>query len=85
MGGRFRPRPGKLHWGGDEQPEPDENGRKPPLPAIGCDVELTRVTIVRETWWTFGFESFGPLDTVENSLRMAAKETGRSTSADLLR
>jgi hypothetical protein len=55
-------------------PKPDETGRRPPLPAIGCNVELTCVSIANETWWTFGFESFGPLETLENSIRRAAKE-----------
>lgn len=40
------------------------------LPERGCNLELVALTIgdrdVR--WWTFGFEAFGPLDTVERSL-----------------
>jgi hypothetical protein len=35
----------------------------------GCGVELTRVVVRSETWWTFGFESFGTLETVEGDLR----------------
>jgi len=44
-----------------------------PLPTLGCNVELTQVTLPnRDIWWTFGFEAFGTLRTVENDLRAAA-------------
>jgi hypothetical protein len=60
--------PEEIHLGEDEQPkDPDQ-----PLPALGCNVEFTRVTCGEEVWWTLGFESFGPLQTVEESLRVVA-------------
>jgi hypothetical protein len=44
-----------------------------PLPTLGCNVELTQVTLPNgDTWWTFGFESFGTIQTIENDLRAAA-------------
>ena len=43
-----------------------------PLPGSGCNVELTRLAVAGSVWWTLGFESFGMLPTVENSLRAAA-------------
>src|ERR1700751_4766632 len=46
------------------------------LPERGCNVELTQVTLPEkdELWWTFGFESFGTIRTVEEDLRAAASE-----------
>jgi hypothetical protein len=29
------------------------------IPAEGCGVELTRLTVAGEAWWTLGFEAFG--------------------------
>jgi hypothetical protein len=44
-----------------------------PLPTLGCNVELTQVTLPNgDIWWTFGFEAFGTIQTVENDLRAAA-------------
>jgi hypothetical protein len=41
-----------------------------PVPALGCHIELTQVTLPEEVvWWTFGFEAFGTLQTVANDLR----------------
>jgi hypothetical protein len=41
-----------------------------PLPVMGCNVELTKVELaVEHIWWTLGFESFGDLHSVEQSLR----------------
>jgi hypothetical protein len=43
------------------------------LPDRGCNVELTRVALPSgDVWWTFGFESFGTLATVEADLRTVA-------------
>jgi hypothetical protein len=43
------------------------------LPIRGCNVELTRVTLPGVgVWWTFGFEAFGALRTVEEDLRKVA-------------
>jgi hypothetical protein len=50
------------------------NGK--PLPERGCNVEWTRVSLPEreESWWTFGFESFGTIRTVEDDLRAVASE-----------
>lgn len=47
--------------------EPADGSR--PRPVRGCNVELTRVTLAGdERWWTFGWESFGPLASVATDL-----------------
>ena len=44
-----------------------------PLPAPGCNVELTTLTDPQgEIWWSFCFESFGTVYDVERSLRLTA-------------
>jgi hypothetical protein len=44
-----------------------------PLPALGCNVELTKIEVhSKPTWWTLGFESFGNIHTVEDHLRAVA-------------
>jgi GNAT superfamily N-acetyltransferase len=49
-----------------------------PLPAPGCNVELTMLTSPQgETWWTFCLESFGTIYDVEGSLRATAAELAR--------
>jgi hypothetical protein len=46
---------------------------KKPLPALGCNVELTQVSLPSGAiWWTLGFEAFGTIRTVENDLRAVA-------------
>jgi hypothetical protein len=53
------------------------------LPNDGCNVELTQVSVegAADTWWTFGFEAFGPLWNVESSLlATAALLAGRNPS-----
>ncbi len=47
-------------------------GRGRAMPSVGCSVELTRVTVDDDVWWTLGFESFGPLRTAESRLRATA-------------
>ncbi len=48
---------------------------KQPLPARGCNVELTRVSLAdQKIWWTLGFEAFGAAGTIENDLRAVAAE-----------
>jgi hypothetical protein len=40
-----------------------------PLPEHGCNLEVVALTLDDDArWWTFGFEAFGPLDSVERSL-----------------
>ena len=46
---------------------PIDDGR---LPEQGCNVELTKVWLSdQRVWWTFGFEAFGRLHSVEDSIR----------------
>jgi hypothetical protein len=43
-----------------------------PLPRHGCNVELARIELHPEqVWWTFGFEAFGNLSSIERNLRTA--------------
>jgi hypothetical protein len=43
------------------------------FPQRGCNVELTSVTLPGgSVWWTLGFEAFGPLDSLERSVRATA-------------
>jgi hypothetical protein len=43
-----------------------------PLPQRGCNVELTRIELdPAQVWWTFGFEAFGNLSSIERDLRTA--------------
>ena len=53
----------------------DENENIPePLPQNGCNVELTRLIMPDgEQWFTLGFEAFGSLSDVENSLQCVAE------------
>jgi len=60
------PLPQEIPLGEDEMPLDEQL----PLPALGCNVELTQVKLSEgEIWWTFGFEAFGTIQTVENDLR----------------
>ena len=50
----------------------------------GCNVELTRVDCGGQgTWWTFGFESFGPLASLEQDLRAVAQVLARRSPPTL--
>lgn len=51
-----------------EKPTPDRE-----LPKRGCNVELTRIRIAHEDWWTFAFEAFAELSNVVDSLRDVAQ------------
>lgn len=44
------------------------------LPILGCNVEMTKIKLQNssDTWWTFGFEAFGTIRTIENDLRAVA-------------
>lgn len=50
-----------------------------PLPARGCNVEFTKVVVMptEHEWWSFGFESFGGLDTVVGDLESVVMEMAR--------
>ena len=61
--------PTEIELGGDEKPTRGQS-----LPERGCNVELTRVVLPEsgDVWWSFGFESFGTLLSVEHDLRTTA-------------
>jgi hypothetical protein len=50
--------PAEIELDADEKPKPPTR----PLPAVGCNVELTRVELPAkgEEWWTLGLEAFAP-------------------------
>lgn len=52
---------------------PDEGPlKKGDEPETGCQVELTRILFAEQEWWSFSFESFGTLATVERDLHAGA-------------
>jgi hypothetical protein len=52
--------------------EDDAPADHPPFAQEGCNVELTRIELEQdELWWTFGFEAFGNLNSIERNLRAA--------------
>lgn len=59
--------PREVELGNDENPRDADD-----YPALGCQMEFTRISVSDETWWSFSFESFGKLATVERHLRAAA-------------
>jgi hypothetical protein len=61
------PAPVEIALGPDEQPLNNQR-----LPNHGCNVEFTTIRLPDAVWYSFGFESFGPLDKVEASLRETA-------------
>lgn len=60
----------EIELGADERP------LKRQLPDRGCNIEFTEIEIQDngQVWWSFGFESFANLSTVEMGVRAAAKE-----------
>src|SRR6266481_3714212 len=57
---------------------------KRPLPALGCNVELTQITLRDDkVWWTLGFESFGTIQTVDKSLYAVATTLATRQPPDL--
>ena len=61
--------PQEIALDADEKPLGGER-----LPDLGCNVELTEVTLPGgSVWWTAGFEAFGSLETVRGSLTSVAK------------
>lgn len=58
-------RPVEIPLGPDELPL-----AKSPLPALGCQVEFTRIHLANGgVAWTFGLEAFGPLETLKRTLQ----------------
>ena len=73
-------KPAEIPLADDEKPR---DGR--PLPELGCNVELTRIELrAGHVWWTLGFEAFGELRSVEQSLRNTLSAMA-SRGAPLLR
>jgi hypothetical protein len=46
-------------------------------PTRGCGVELTRIAVAGERWWSLGFEAFGHLESVAADLRAVARLMAR--------
>ena len=42
------------------------------FPQAGCQVELTQIVLGKAVWWSFSFEAFGKVGTVERDLRLVA-------------
>jgi len=57
--------PAEIPLNKKEQPADD----KIEPPDLGCNVELTEVKTSSEVWWTFAFETFGKLTTIQNDLQ----------------
>lgn len=55
--------------GEDEQPI----GASPPVRGCQLDLVMLKADCADADWWTLGFEAFGPLDGVEDSLRRTAR------------
>ncbi len=43
-------------------------------PVQGCQLELTRIGVEERTWWSLGFEAFGDVSTIEESLFVVARQ-----------
>jgi hypothetical protein len=59
--------------------DPEERSRhRMDRPDRGCQLELVAVRLDDDatTWWSLGFEAFGELDTVEDSLRRTVADVG---------
>lgn len=64
--------PIEIPLGRDEMPRDGSQS----LPERGCNVELTKVVVEGQTWWTLGFESFQSsrdLNTIESDAWRAAE------------
>lgn len=60
--------PAEMQLGFDERPVIGG-----PPPDAGCNVELTRIELDGgQAWWTLGFEAFGPLAQLRESVTAAA-------------
>jgi hypothetical protein len=55
----------------------DEKALSGARPQTGCQVELTQIFVGDEGWWSFSFESFGTVATVERDLRAGAAEMAK--------
>jgi hypothetical protein len=45
----------------------------PETPDRGCELELTQVDVMGQTWWTMAFEAFGPEASIQENLLLVAK------------
>ena len=71
--------PAEIPIGPDEKPVDPKRC----LPSLGCNVELTEVTVDSETWWTLGFEAFGKPETVAKDLCAVAHTLAARNVPDL--
>jgi hypothetical protein len=73
------PSPAEIPLDQEEKPQGGRN-----LPDTGCNVELTQVTLpTGQVWWTLGFESFGDLSSVIDSLTTTAEFLAKRNPPDL--
>jgi hypothetical protein len=61
------PAPREIALRSDEKPIADA------LPSAGCNIEYTEIALRNEliSWWTLGFEAFGPSERVADLLQAA--------------
>src|SRR5512139_3281096 len=64
--------PREVELGEDERARDEKD-----FPKSGCQVELTQIFVGKERWWSFSFESFGSVATVERDLRAGAAEMAK--------
>ena len=57
-------------------------GRVNPPDGLGCAVELTEVTMLGRNWWTLGFETSGPTDTVRDVVELTAAHVFAQATAE---
>jgi hypothetical protein len=74
----------KIRWirkfdtqsGSPRELQVDEEEIGEPFPDRGCNMDFTRLILPDgELWWTLGFEAFGKLDDLEDSLRNVVAAT----------
>ncbi len=53
-------------------------------PLQGCDLELTRLSVARQRWWTLALEAFGPEDTLRDTVLLAGQHLFRYADPPLL-
>jgi len=69
----------EVELGPDEKPKQADD-----VPRTGCQVELTRIVVADQTWWSLGFESFGTMATVERDLRAGVSVMARRNPPALI-
>jgi hypothetical protein len=64
--------------------EKEEPLNQDDLPKIGCNVELTKISLENQgVWWTLGFEAFGELANLRHSLNLVTSELAKKNPPSL--